>query len=135
MPQMHFPPVTSVLDEVDAPAGASWHSLAGVLSAHDNVRLLLSGHFHKGLDWEGLYRFPAYIIPSTRYNPQNFFLFDLHPDGSFDRIDAGKNRNASRCSDWWSYADGEAEFVAQSQPNDNGGWRGCHPGCRSDAAD
>lgn len=43
--QMHFPPVTSVLDEVNTTE--SWRDLRSVLTAHVNVQVLLSGHFHK----------------------------------------------------------------------------------------
>lgn len=66
---MHFPPSTSVLNEVDTQE--VWRDLASVLAAHKGtVRLVLSGHFHKGLDWEDLYPVPALVVPSTRYNPQ-----------------------------------------------------------------
>lgn len=43
--QMHFPPSTAVLDEVNTTE--AWRDLRSVLTSHDNVRLVLSGHFHK----------------------------------------------------------------------------------------
>ena len=42
---MHFPPVTSVLDEVNTTE--AWRDLKSVLTAHDNVKVALNGHFHK----------------------------------------------------------------------------------------
>lgn len=44
-PQMHFPLPTSVLDEHDT--AERWRDLRSVLAAHPNVKLALSGHFHK----------------------------------------------------------------------------------------
>jgi hypothetical protein len=44
-PQMHHPLVMSVLGE--APESPRWRDLRAVLAAHDNVRLVLSGHCHK----------------------------------------------------------------------------------------
>lgn len=114
---MHFPLHTSVLSEV--PTEAGWRDLRTVLTAHDNVRLVLSGHCHKGIDWQDLYAFPAFTVPSTRYSAQNFRILDLHPDGSFDTVDLDKNRGGSRCSDWWSYQ-GTPKFVAKWQPRDAG---------------
>ncbi|PSC72992.1 metallophosphoesterase [Micractinium conductrix] len=113
----HFPLTTSVLGEVET--RHRWRDLASVLSAHSNVRLALSGHFHKGFDWQGLYPFPAAVLPAIRYNPQSFQVLDLLPDGSWEWADAPKNRGGGRCSDWWSYA-GQARFEASVQPNDGG---------------
>lgn len=42
---MHFPPSTSVLAEVDTTE--RWSCLRRVLSSHPNVKLVLSGHFHR----------------------------------------------------------------------------------------
>ena len=50
--QMHFPLHTSVLSEV--PTEAGWRDLRTVLTAHDNVRLVLSGHCHKVKSHGGL---------------------------------------------------------------------------------
>lgn len=113
----HFPLSTSVLGEVDAQQG--WRDLATVLSSHPNVRLALSGHFHKGLSWEGLYPFPALILPAVRYNPQNFALLELHPDGTFTLPDAPKNRGGARCSDWWTYR-GQPRFEGRVEAQDGG---------------
>ena len=44
---MHYPLVTSTPAEGNT-------SVVDVLSAHDNVKLVLSGHFHKGYDWGDL---------------------------------------------------------------------------------
>jgi len=74
--QLHFPPSTSVLEEVETQE--RWRDLRSVLSAHSNVKLLLSGHFHKvgvgsraywgaGLAWLG----PAFATAGARqtFNP------------------------------------------------------------------
>lgn len=44
---------------------------------------VLSGHLHKGYDWEGLYPFPHLTLPATRFDADNFLLLDLYRDGSF----------------------------------------------------
>lgn len=92
---LHHPLPTSVQE------GGS--SLVGVLSSHANVKLVLSGHFHKGFDWQDLYPFPHLTLPAIRYDPANFFLLELHPDGSFRMVDREKNRGGARCSDAWTY--------------------------------
>lgn len=84
----------------------------------------------QGFDWQGLYPFPAAVLPAIRYNPQSFQVLDLLPDGSWEWADAPKNRGGGRCSDWWSYA-GQARFEASVQPND-GGERGLQGGRLSD---
>lgn len=43
--QMHHPLAMSVLDE--HPQSPRWRDLRAVLTAHGNVRLVLSGHCHK----------------------------------------------------------------------------------------
>lgn len=100
---MHFPPTTSILNEVNTTE--VWRDLRTVLTSHDNVKLVLSGHFHKGTDWEDLYPFPTLTLPAVRYSPQNFFVMDLASDGTYSIVDSTKNRGGARCSDWWTYAD------------------------------
>ncbi|KAL4448928.1 hypothetical protein ABPG77_007645 [Micractinium sp. CCAP 211/92] len=115
----HFPLATSVLGEVDRPGAPP--DLRAVLLRHSNVKLLLTGHFHKGISWEGLYPFPALTLPAVRYNPQNFFLLHLHPDGRVEWHDSlqAKNRGGARCSDWWSY-EGQPRFAGQVESADAG---------------
>lgn len=115
----HFPLATSLLGEVDGPGAPP--DLRAVLSKHSNVKLLLTGHFHKGISWEDLYPFPALTLPAVRYNPQNFFLLHLHPDGTVEWPDSlpAKNRGGARCSDWWSYA-GWPRFAGEVEGADGG---------------
>ncbi|KAI3430463.1 hypothetical protein D9Q98_005058 [Chlorella vulgaris] len=115
---MHHPLVTTVNDEVPE-HHQGWRDLRTLLAAHDNVRLVLSGHNHKGVDWQDLYPFPALTLPSTRYNPQNFLILDLLPNGSHVWADPGKNRGGSRCSDYWSY-DVKPRHEAEWQARDAG---------------
>lgn len=119
----HFPLPLTVRNEV--PGGGRVRDLPSVLAAHSNVRLSLSGHFHKGVDWGAAYPFPARTLPGLRYSPQNFFVLDLLPNGSIVGVDAAKNRGGSRCSDWWSYA-GAPRREGAAQPRDSGdcGWPG-----------
>lgn len=71
----------------------------------------------QGIDWETLYSFTARTLPGVRYNPQNFFVLDLKADGTFALTDWTKNRNGSRCSDYWTYS-GSAAYknVAGKDP-------------------
>ncbi|KAL4422745.1 hypothetical protein ABPG75_008942 [Micractinium tetrahymenae] len=115
----HFPLPTSLLNEEHSPGRPP--DLRAVLSRHSNVKLLLTGHFHKGVSWEGLYPFPALTLPAVRYNPQNFFLLDLHPNGSIEWPDslAAKNRGGARCSNWWRY-DGRPRYAGEVEGRDGG---------------
>lgn len=124
--QTHHPLPTAILNEVSG--SERWADLRSVLEAHPNVRLLLTGHFHKvwkaeavgaegggmglgwsmpalllhaqlppcqgsmpqpcpfnlqGLDWGDTFPFPTRALPAVRYSPQNYFILDLHPDGTF----------------------------------------------------
>ena len=61
---------------------------------------------------------------------QNYFVIDLHQDGTFE-FNQEKNRNGSRCSDWWTYgAEGPLEggFQAAVQPKDGGERARCQRG-------
>ena len=37
----------------------------------------------QGYDWGDLYPFPLRTLPALRYSAANFFLLDLHPNGTF----------------------------------------------------
>lgn len=66
---------------------------------------------------------PASPLPLSPQ--QNFFLLNLHPNGSIGWPDslAAKNRGGSRCSDWWAY-DGRPAFAGEVEAADGGGWEG-----------
>ncbi|KAL4440238.1 hypothetical protein ABPG75_003239 [Micractinium tetrahymenae] len=115
---MHFLPTTSVRNEVNTTK--SYRDLASVLTAHAaNVKLVLSGHLHKGTDWEDLYPFATRTVPSIRYNPMNFLVLDLFDNGTFSFIDAAKNRGGGRCSDYWTY-NGAPQYAAAYEGRDQG---------------
>ncbi|GAB4823097.1 hypothetical protein N2152v2_010143 [Parachlorella kessleri] len=96
----HFPLPSSAANE--AP-GARWPDLASLLAAHSNVKLAVSGHFHKGYDWQGLYPFPHITLPAVRFDSDNFLLLELRKDGTYSIPDWDKNKGGARCSEAWRY--------------------------------
>lgn len=121
--QTHFPPVTSMIEEVD---DVYYKDLKTVLSRHKNVRLLLSGHFHKVTRWGKAGVIDSLTLPSTRYNTENVFILDLHSNGSYNFVDLDKNRNNSRCSNYFvynqTYPDGVLAGLYQGNDSGNCGW-------------
>ncbi|KAI7845459.1 hypothetical protein COHA_001009 [Chlorella ohadii] len=114
----HHPLSTAILNEVNT--SQRWSDLRSVVEAHPNVRLVLTGHFHKGLDWGSTFPFPTRTLPAVRYSAQNFFILDLHPDGSFSWSDWDKNRGGGRCNDWWTYNGGAGQRQGAVEGNDPG---------------
>lgn len=103
----HFAPILSKLNEV---AHHKYSDLKTVVERYGNVKLILSGHLHKGVQWKD----GVYTLPSTRYSSQNYFMLDLYRNGSFSIADWKKNRFGStyparffgsRCSDRYFYND------------------------------
>mmetsp|Transcript_34780 Transcript_34780/g.77337 ORF Transcript_34780/g.77337 Transcript_34780/m.77337 type:complete len:494 (+) Transcript_34780:69-1550(+) len=100
---VHHP--LSVAVRGEAP-GMLWPDLITVLMRHQHVvRGVFTGHYHRGLDWGSAYPFPVRTLPSTRFDPDNFFLLELQSDGSsFKVLDWAKNKGGSRCSETWDYS-------------------------------
>ena len=66
--------------------------------------------FNASLDFGDAYGFPHVIIPSTRYDTDNFWVVEFDPAGhSYRILDGDKSHRASTCSDEWLY-DGTPEF-------------------------
>ncbi len=117
----HFPPGTILMNEIDEYKGIT--DIRSVLKKHDNVKVVLTGHFHKGNAWGNLLgEIPVITLPSTRYDGENFFTLDLYPNGSFSVVDFTKNRGGARCSDWYTYSDAHPDgmFEATFRPKDPG---------------
>lgn len=94
----HFAPILSKINEVEH---HKYRDLRTVIERYGNVKLILSGHLHKGIQWKD----GIYTLPSTRFASQNYFLLDLYKNGSFSIADWTKNRLGSRCSDYFVYND------------------------------
>lgn len=117
----HFPPGTIFLNEIEEYKGIT--DLKSVLEKHDNVKLMLTGHFHKGVSWGSLMgTIPVVTLPSTRYDAENVFALDLYQNGSWSVVDSSKNRDGARCSDWYTYSDETPNgvFEASFRPKDPG---------------
>ena len=94
-------------------------SLKGVLSRHSNAVAHLAGHSHVWIDFtDSSYSFQHIIVPSTRYDADNYFLLELDANGGMEFLDHAKTRKLSLCSDGWSY-DG-TPAPRSPQPDEDG---------------
>lgn len=95
---MHFPPGTVVLGEIQGHENAD---LKAVLQRHkDDIKGIMSGHFHKGIEWGLLFgQIKSITLPSTRYSSENYFSLNLYDNGTWILEDFDKNRKGARCSD------------------------------------
>lgn len=117
----HFPPGTILLNEIHDYEDIA--DLRSVLKKHTHVKVVLTGHFHKGIVWGSLLgEIPVITLPSSRYNAENFFTLDLYSNGSFSVVDLAKNRGGARCSNWYKYSDSHPDgtFEATFRPKDPG---------------
>ncbi len=101
MLMMHYPPPSVIYNETDTPEHA--RDLATVVGKYAHIKAIMSGHLHKGIDWESVTGVPTITFPSLRYNPQNYFSLNLYPAGYFEILDSDKNREGARCSDWYTF--------------------------------
>jgi 3',5'-cyclic AMP phosphodiesterase CpdA len=93
----HHPlPETSMTDDDGT-------NIAEVEAAHRNLVLHLAGHQHRFLELVGSYPFPHIEVGATRYDDDNYWLFELHGDGTFKILDQDKTERFSPCSSTWSY--------------------------------
>jgi hypothetical protein len=105
--------VTESQEDPDGP----FPGLDAVLAAHDNMALFLAGHMHRWIDGREGTDFPQVILGATRYDTDNFWLFELEEDSDEYRIvDEEKPRWYTTCADTWQYGDPpapDAEAVEQ----------------------
>lgn len=94
----HFPLTATVAHEQ-----GSELSLHRLLEMYPCVRGILTGHFHKGIEWSdvrsGADTLPVITLPAVRYSANNSFMLDLESDGSWSIRDfEQKNKHGARCS-------------------------------------
>lgn len=79
--------------------------VVSVLSRHDNVAAYLAGHLHRWMDLEPTDALPFrhLILGATRYDDDNFWLFEFDPDGTFRILDEDKPVWFTTCADTWTY--------------------------------
>ena len=80
-------------------------SLSAVLSKHDNVAVHMAGHLHRWYDLLPTDSHPVrhIILGATRYDTDNFWLAEFHPNGEFELLDYDKPQWLTTCADTWSY--------------------------------
>jgi predicted MPP superfamily phosphohydrolase len=93
-------------------------SLTAVLSRHSNAVAHLAGHAHTWIDFdESSYSFQHFIVASTRYDADNFWLLELDATGHMEILDKAKIKKLSLCSDGWDY-DGTPKPTTPAPPED-----------------
>jgi 3',5'-cyclic AMP phosphodiesterase CpdA len=114
----HF---TYDVTKTDEDPGAANPDLLTVLKRHaaDSVVLTLAGHLHRWLDFQDAYPFSHYVIGSTRYDVDNYWVVEMDPKHrSFRFLDAEKSRRLFPCSEEWLYM-GDPTYESD-QPAENG---------------
>ena len=104
MPSMvmahYYMAVTARSEDPDGP----FPGLLDVLAAHDNMQLFLAGHMHRWIDGREGGDFPQVVLGATRYDTDNFWLFEFDEGGDTYRIiDEDKPRWYTTCADTWQY--------------------------------
>ena len=99
----------------------------------------ISGHLHKGYDWQGLYPFPHFTLPATRFDADNFLLLDLRSDGTYRHVCAHVCGYVCSMGNNFSFSHEHpagapsavrgAYFRQQAQGRRQRGLRGALPGC------
>ncbi len=93
----------AVTESDEDPTGP-YPGLGDVLAAHDNVKLFLAGHMHRWIDGREGTDVPQVVLGATRYDTDNFWLFEFEEGGdSFSIIDEEKPRWYTTCADTWTY--------------------------------
>ncbi len=97
----HFYTLVTKLNE---DPGAGRPDLPSVLARHDNLKLFLAGHMHRWVDSRAAANFPQVILGATRYDTDNFWLFELEEYGdSYQILDEDKPVWFTTCADTWTY--------------------------------
>ena len=76
-----------------------------VLTRHaETVKGFFVGHTHRWLDFSAAYDFPHTVLGATRYDSDNFWLFDLDPHtDQYQIVDQTKAKWYTPCADTWIY--------------------------------
>ncbi len=85
--------------------------LRAVLAQHEDMRLFLAGHTHRWIDLRETEQFPHMVLGATRYDADNFLLFDFEEGGAGYTIpDYDKASWNGVCAQTWAY-DGQPAAV------------------------
>jgi hypothetical protein len=75
-----------------------------VLSNAPNVKVALSGHSHRWIDFGEAYPFHNILVGGTRYDSDNFWILEFQPDGGdFSILDFDKPEWTTLCAETWLY--------------------------------
>lgn len=111
MVMAHFYTLVTKLNE--DPAGPH-ADLPAVLASHDNMKLFLAGHMHRWVDSRDAPNFPQVIVGATRYDTDNFWLFEFEENGEeYVILDEDKPTWYTTCADTWDY-DGETPALSST---------------------
>lgn len=114
----YYMAVTETNEDPDGP----FSGLGTVLDAHSNMKLFLSGHMHRWVDGREDGVFPQVILGATRYDTDNFWLFEFEENGdTYSIIDETKPRWFTTCADTWTYGDPPALDSAAAEQGDCSG--------------
>jgi len=101
----HFPVGQTAPDE--APQNEPVRGLSTVIGNQGgNLALILSGHTHIWANHPDTFSAPAYEFGATRYDTDNFLLFEFSSDGSFELLDGDKVQWGTPNADNWDYSQG-----------------------------
>ncbi len=101
----HHYPLVMAKDEDHDGAG----DFETVMAEAPNLKVALSGHSHRWIDFGVGYPFRNILVGGTRYDSDNFWIVELQRDGSdFEILDFDKPEWYTTCSNTWSY-DGTVE--------------------------
>lgn len=95
----------TAVTKLDEQPGAELSDLPTVLDRHDNMRLFLAGHFHRWVDARDADTFPQVVLGATRYDTDNFWLFEFTENSDeYVILDEEKPRWGTTCADTWLYS-------------------------------
>lgn len=119
MPTIAMAHYMMLVTENDEDPGHALPGLRSVLEKHDNMELFVVGHTHRWIDMRETETFPHMVLGATRYDEDNFILFDLEEFGDAYVIpDFDKPRWYTPCANTWTY-DGEPA-ADPSDPTETG---------------
>jgi hypothetical protein len=97
----HHPPYVVARDE--DPAGPYADLFALIEAYRDVIAGVFVGHTHRWIDLTAGMDLPAFVVASTRYDADNFWLLDLHEDGGWEVLDEDKATWGTVYADPWVY--------------------------------
>jgi hypothetical protein len=85
--------------------GANYDSFPGLLDAHPNALMFLTGHTHRWLDMSGFNNYkPHWVLGGTRYDANNFWTVEFEQGSDqFKILDQDKAIQYSSCANQWTY--------------------------------